>query len=183
MQPEQLWIDQNDQYVDVDKIRKDAEGTTHLGRLSNDHLSGLGLREITIYQMPDDYSEREYYRTGPQMDAPYIIYTRKSDEELCALRGAEIEAAKEAIRKEREVDLNRLMGIAFVADKNGNTALVQECLATRQKLLDITSRPEVLAAQDGACCCAALHAAYAQIAAEGSAALKAEFTAMRFSAG
>lgn len=41
----------------------------------------LGIVEIADPQPPADYSEDAYFRTE-QDDAPYVVYTRKSDEQI-----------------------------------------------------------------------------------------------------
>jgi len=42
------------------------------------------LTEIPDPTPPEDYSEETYYRTE-QDDAPYVVYTKKSDEQLAAI--------------------------------------------------------------------------------------------------
>jgi hypothetical protein len=45
----------------------------------------VGVVEIADPPRPDDYSEETYYRTE-QEDYPYVIYTRKSDEQIEEIR-------------------------------------------------------------------------------------------------
>ena len=48
---------------------------------------GLGITEIPDPVAPEDYSEETYYRTE-QDEAPYVVFTRKSDEQIAeAIQG------------------------------------------------------------------------------------------------
>lgn len=59
-----------------------------------DHVlrTSLGITEIPDPTPPDDYSDETYYRTE-QDDAPYVVYTKKSEEQL-----EELAAQKESQR-------------------------------------------------------------------------------------
>jgi len=52
------------------------------------------LDEIPEPQPPEDYTESSYYRTE-QDDAPYVVYTRKSDEAIAAARWEAIKIIRE----------------------------------------------------------------------------------------
>jgi len=67
------------------------------------------------------------------------------------------------VKTGREIALNRLAGIAFAADKIGDSATVSACLVARQALLDITKLPAVKAATDDASLTAAIGSAYSAI--------------------
>lgn len=61
--------------------RTDARGVTHPRDLTIEELAELGITEIAEPTPPADYSDEFYYRTE-QEDAPYVVYTRKSDEQI-----------------------------------------------------------------------------------------------------
>lgn len=67
------------------------------------------------------------------------------------------------VRSARNICLDRLMGIAFAADKSGDAATVAACLTARTELLNITTAPGVTTATDDAGLKAALVSAYAAI--------------------
>lgn len=56
------------------------------------------LEEVQEPAAPEDYSDELYYRTE-QDDAPYVLYTRKSDEQI-----AELMLAKAKAERQAEVD-------------------------------------------------------------------------------
>lgn len=60
-----------------------------------------GVVEIPEPPVPEDYSEKLYYRTE-QDTMPYVVYTRKSDEQIAAMQAAEAE--QEALRYLAETD-------------------------------------------------------------------------------
>ena len=62
---------------------QDSEGTTYLGMPA--HL----YTEIPDPTPPEDYTDETYYRTE-QDEAPYVIFTRKSTEQLDALFNSKI---------------------------------------------------------------------------------------------
>ena len=49
------------------------------------------LTEIPDPQPPEDYSEETYYRTE-QGEAPYVVYTKKSDEQIAQIQQAKVNA-------------------------------------------------------------------------------------------
>ena len=51
-------------------------------------LARLGITEIPDPQPPEDYSDKFYYRTE-QDTAPYVIYTKKSDEQIAQITDTE----------------------------------------------------------------------------------------------
>lgn len=56
----------------------------------------LGIVEILDPTPPEDYSDETYYRTESD-DAPYVIYTKKSEEQLDQLHNAKVKAQITAI--------------------------------------------------------------------------------------
>lgn len=90
-----------------------------------------------------------------------------------------ITAAKAAVlltfRTDREGYLNRLAGIGFAAQVGGRNDIVQQVLAVRQGLLDLTTQPTVLAATTEAATKQAMLAQYATLLVGASAEVKAVF--------
>lgn len=83
------------------------------------------------------------------------------------------------VRAGREIALNRLAGIGFVARENHDNALVLAVMDARQALLDITKVPAVLAATDDASLTAAVGAAYAAIIAAAPVEIRNAFVEMQ----
>lgn len=96
------------------------------------------LEVVDLPQPPADYSDETYYRTE-QDDAPYVVFTRKSDEQIAAMNKAKLDAKLALVRGVREGILNRLAGIAFAAQLSGDTATATAFVPVRQGLLDITT--------------------------------------------
>lgn len=71
----------------------DAQGATHL-RVPADLLD-----EIPDPTPPADYSEDTYYRTE-QDDAPYVVYTKKSPEQLAAIRWQKLKQIRDELTEE-----------------------------------------------------------------------------------
>jgi hypothetical protein len=63
-----------------------------------------GVIEIADPVPPDDYSDETYYRTE-QDAAPYVVFTKKSDEQLAELAKSKARSAIES--KEREALMPR----------------------------------------------------------------------------
>ncbi len=55
-----------------------------------------GVIEIADPVPPADYSDETYYRTE-QDDAPYVIYTKKSDEQLLAIRISKLKQIRDEL--------------------------------------------------------------------------------------
>ena len=58
-----------------------SEGVTYSNLTDPEVRERLGVVEIADPTQPDDYSDDLYYRTE-QDEAPYVVYTRKSDEQI-----------------------------------------------------------------------------------------------------
>lgn len=56
----------------------------------------LGVIEIAEPTPPADYSDDLYYKTE-QDAAPYVVYTRKSDEQIAAVRWTKIKAKRDEL--------------------------------------------------------------------------------------
>lgn len=78
----------------------ESQSGTRYGNLTDPYVrSLLGVVEIPDPQPPEDYSEETYYRTE-QDDAPYVVFTRKSDEQIEQARKARIQAQIDAMERE-----------------------------------------------------------------------------------
>lgn len=55
-----------------------------------------GVVEIADPTPPADYSDEFYYRTESQ-EAPYVIYTKKSDEQIAEIRWSKIKAKRDEL--------------------------------------------------------------------------------------
>lgn len=68
------------------------DGVTYPNFTSPELRGSLGITEIPDPTPPADYSEETYYRTE-QDDSPYVVYTKKSAEQLKQLEDAKSLAA------------------------------------------------------------------------------------------
>lgn len=96
------------------------------------------LEEVDVALPPEDFSEDTYYRTE-QDEAPYVVFTRKSDEQLAALAKSKLDAKLKLVRDLRDAILNRISGICFNAQMTGDTATAEAFVPVRRGLLDITN--------------------------------------------
>jgi hypothetical protein len=59
--------------------------------LDPDLRASLGITEVTEPEPPEEYATHpEYWFRTEQDDAPYVVYTRKSDEQIAAIEAAKI---------------------------------------------------------------------------------------------
>lgn len=72
-----------------------ADGTKYTNLLDPAVRSAAGVVEIADPQPPEDYSEDTYYRTE-QDDAPYVVFTKKPDDQIMAVMQQKYTAALEA---------------------------------------------------------------------------------------
>jgi len=68
---------------------KEIAGIRYPNFLNPDLRAQLGIEEISDPTPPEDYTDETYFRTE-QDDAPYIVYTKKSPEQLEELRLSKI---------------------------------------------------------------------------------------------
>ena len=66
-------------------------GVTYPNFLDAGLREQLGIQEVQEPSAPEDYSEKLYYRTE-QDEYPYVVYTRKSDEQIAQQELAEAQA-------------------------------------------------------------------------------------------
>lgn len=115
-----------------------SEGVTY-GNLTDPAVRNqLGVIEITEPAPPEDYSESTYYRTE-QDDAPYVVYTRKSDEQI-----AEVALAKAKQVRKQEVDaiiVTTAAGRSFDGHEDAQNRMARALLG----LSDTDTMPWVLA--------------------------------------
>jgi hypothetical protein len=82
-------------YIDSETKRRGNIYYTHKGfsRLHTPEIRArAGVVEIAEPTPPEDYSDEFYYRTE-QDDAPYVVYTRKSDEQIAEVMLRKFEQA------------------------------------------------------------------------------------------
>ena len=71
----------NEKRINIHAPFTTSEGVTY-GNLTDPLIRNqLGVLEISEPVPPDDYSDDLYYRTE-QDESPYVVYTRKSDEQI-----------------------------------------------------------------------------------------------------
>jgi len=128
----------NSKRINIHAAYTTSDGVRY-GNLTNPAVrQSLGVVEIPEPTPPADYSEETYYR-AEQATAPYVIYTRKSNEQLAQLTKFKLDAKLAVIREVRESILNKLCGIALAAQLAGDTATTSAYVTARQSLLDITA--------------------------------------------
>lgn len=82
--------------INIDAPYTTADGITYANLRDPAVRSLLGVQEIADPLPPEDYSEETYYRTE-QDEAPYVVFTRKSDEQIEQARKARIQSQIDAL--------------------------------------------------------------------------------------
>jgi len=103
--------------------------------LDSDLRTRLGVVELPDPVPPSDYSEGTYYRTE-QDEAPYVVYTKKSPEQL-----EQVKVAKAKVARAAAVDAIKVTthsGKEFDGDEVSQTRMARAVLA-----LQATSTPSV----------------------------------------
>jgi len=79
----------------------EVDGVTYYGNILQfpDAVSALGIREIAEPEAPADYDQEFWYRQEID-EAPYVIYTKKSDDQIAAIKNARIQSQIDAIEIE-----------------------------------------------------------------------------------
>lgn len=72
------------------------DGVQYSDFTNPDVRAKLGITEIAEPTPPADYSEDTYYRTE-QDDAPYVVYTKKSAEQIAAVRWEKIKQLRDEL--------------------------------------------------------------------------------------
>jgi hypothetical protein len=110
---------------------RDSEGTTY-PRMP-EHL----YQEIMEPFPPEDYTDETYYRTE-QDSSPYVVFTRKSDDQLRELGNSKIKSQIAAI----EAGQARAVREAALGDPNYLTQLEAQIQALREQLIPEPAEPE-----------------------------------------
>lgn len=83
-----MFIDKNQLQVNI-YAQFEQDGVTYPNLTDPAVRAAVGVTEIADPVPPADYSEDVYYRTE-QREAPYVVYTRKSDEQIRAAELAKL---------------------------------------------------------------------------------------------
>lgn len=75
------------------------DGTHGIDLTRPENREKYGIEEHPELQAPEDYSDKLYYRTE-QDEAPFVVYTRKSDEQIAQANRAEVQAQIDALERE-----------------------------------------------------------------------------------
>ena len=86
----------NSKRINPDAPLTTPDGVTYANLRDPSVREQLGVQEIPDPVPPADFSDETYYRTE-QDDAPYVVYTRKSDEQIEQARKARIQAQIDAL--------------------------------------------------------------------------------------
>src|SRR5574343_130272 len=111
-----------------------SDGIQYSNLLSEDTRKALGVKEIQDPVAPEDYTEETYYRTE-QDEAPYVIYTKKSEEQHQKIQQNKINQAA----------LDYLNSTDWYVARFTETAVAipEEIKVKRQAARDSIIRPEV----------------------------------------
>ena len=109
-------------------------GIQYANLLSEDVRKTLGVKEIPDPAIPEDYTEETYYRVE-QDEAPYIIYTKKSEEQLQQIQQNKINQAALDYLNSTDWYVTRFTETAV--------AIPDEIKIKRQAARDSIVRPEV----------------------------------------
>ncbi len=82
----------NNRRVNIYASYTTAEGVTYANLVDPTVRANVGVIEIADPTPPLDYSDETYYRTEQDVE-PYVVYTRKSDEEVMAVMVRKYEVA------------------------------------------------------------------------------------------
>ena len=100
----------NEKRINIHAPFTTSEGVTY-GNLTDPVVRNqLGVVEVTEPTPPEDYSEDLYYRTE-QDEAPYVVYTRKSDERIAEVTLAK--AKQERAQAVAEIIVTTTSGNSF----------------------------------------------------------------------
>lgn len=114
------------------------EGVTY-GNLTDPAVRDqIGVIEVSEPTPPEDYSESTYYRTE-QDEAPYVVYTRKSDEQIA--EAALNEAKQERAQAVAGIIVTTTSGNSFDGYEDAQNRMARALLG----LSDTDTMPWVLA--------------------------------------
>ncbi len=109
-------------------------GIQYANLLSEDVRKILGVKEIPDPTIPEDYTVETYYRVE-QDEAPYVVYTKKSEEQLQQIQQNKINQAALDYLNSTDWYVTRFTETAV--------AIPEEIKAKRQAARDSIVRPEV----------------------------------------
>ena len=112
----------NEKRINIYAPYTSAEGVTYANLTDSTIRNQLGVVEISEPAQPEDYSEDLYYRTE-QDEAPYVVYTRKSDEQIAA--AALIKAKQERAQAVNEIIVTTQAGNAFDGHEDAQTRMAR----------------------------------------------------------
>lgn len=128
----------NDKRINIHAPFTTSEGVTY-GNLTDPVVRNqLGVVEVSEPTPPEDYSESTYYRTE-QDEAPYVIYTRKSDEQIAEATLAK--AKQERAQAVAEIIVTTTAGKSFDGNEDAQNRMARALLG----LGDVDTMPWVLA--------------------------------------
>lgn len=89
------------------------DGTHGIDLTRPENREKYGIEEHPEPQAPEDYSDKLYYRTEQDTE-PFVIYTRKSDEQIAQMLQAETNAKSLAYLAETDWMVTRFAEIGVV---------------------------------------------------------------------
>jgi hypothetical protein len=92
-----MFIDKNQRRVNIHAPYLAENGTVYVLTEPSSRQEA-GVTEIADPVPPEDYSEATYYRNEID-DAPYVIYTKKSDEQLETARKGALQAQIDSLEQ------------------------------------------------------------------------------------
>jgi len=116
-------------YIDKDTLLRVNIYAPYKGRSKLDTQEirdAVGVVEITEPPTPAGYSEDTYYRTEQDM-APYVIYTKKSDEQLAQL--AQVKAKQQRSNAVSAITVTTSAGNVFDGDEESQGRMARAVIA------------------------------------------------------
>jgi hypothetical protein len=89
----------NNKRINIYASHTDADGVTYANLTNPEVRERLGVTEVADPLPPEDYSDDTYYRTE-QDEAPFVVYTRKPQEQIEQARRAKVLAEIDALERE-----------------------------------------------------------------------------------
>ena len=128
----------NEKRINIYAPYTSSEGVTYANLTDPAIRTQLGVVEIAEPAQPEDYSESTHYRTE-QDEAPYVVYTRKSDEQIAA--SAMAKAKQERAQAVADIIVTTTAGNAFDGHEGAQNRVARALLG----LGDADTMPWVLA--------------------------------------
>lgn len=112
----------NEKRINIYAPYTSAEGVTYANLTDPAIRNQLGVVEISDPAQPEDYSESTYYRTE-QDDAPYVVYTRKSDVQIAEVVLAK--AKQERAQAVANIIVTTTAGKSFDGDEGAQNRMAR----------------------------------------------------------